>query len=125
MPREIVIGIDSSTTATKAIAWDRTGAPVAEGGAAIPLAQPRPRYFEQDPEDWWRSTSLALREITAKVEPAEIAGSDFVEKGAIATRPHGRAGQPEDIAPPVSFLASDDARWITGETIFVSGGAAI
>jgi sugar (pentulose or hexulose) kinase len=47
---------------------------MAEGRAAIPLAQPRPRYFEQDPEDWWRSTSLALRELTVKVEPARIAG---------------------------------------------------
>ena len=74
MTRDLVIGIDSSTTATKVIAWDRTGAPVAEGRAAIPLAQPRPRYFEQDPEDWWRSTSLALRELTAKIEPARIAG---------------------------------------------------
>ena len=74
MPRDLVIGIDSSTTATKAIAWDRTGAPVAEGRAAIPLAQPRPRYFEQDPDDWWRSASLALRELTAKVEPARVAG---------------------------------------------------
>jgi sugar (pentulose or hexulose) kinase len=74
MPRDLVIGIDSSTTATKGIAWDRTGAPVAEGRAAIPLAQPRTRQFEQDPEDWWRSTSLALSELTAKVEPARIAG---------------------------------------------------
>jgi NAD(P)-dependent dehydrogenase (short-subunit alcohol dehydrogenase family) len=57
--------------------------------------------------------------------PAEgITGSDF-EKHAIAETPLGRAGRPEDIAPPVAFLASDDARWITGETIFVSGGAAI
>jgi hypothetical protein len=39
MARDLVIGIDSATTATKAIAWDRTGAPVAEGRAAIPLAQ--------------------------------------------------------------------------------------
>jgi 3-oxoacyl-[acyl-carrier protein] reductase len=62
--------------------------------------------------------------ITEGVQAAGIAGSDF-EKVAIANTPLGRAGQPEDIAPPVSFLASDDARWITGETIFVSGGAAI
>jgi 3-oxoacyl-[acyl-carrier protein] reductase len=62
--------------------------------------------------------------ITEGVQAAGIAGSDF-EKGAIASTPLGRAGQPEDIAPPVSFLASDEARWITGETIFVSGGAAI
>jgi sugar (pentulose or hexulose) kinase len=72
--RDLVIGIDSSTTATKAIAWDRTGAPIAEGRAAIPLEQPRPRHFEQDPEDWWSSTALALRELTAAVEPERIAG---------------------------------------------------
>ena len=51
---------------------------------------------------------------------ADAAGSDF-EKTAIANTPLGRTGQPEDIAPPASFLASEDARWITGETIFVSG----
>jgi 3-oxoacyl-[acyl-carrier protein] reductase len=62
--------------------------------------------------------------ITEGTHSAGIVGSDF-EKDAIAATPLGRAGQPEDIAPPVSFLASDDARWITGETIFVSGGAAI
>jgi 3-oxoacyl-[acyl-carrier protein] reductase len=62
--------------------------------------------------------------ITEGTQAAGIIGSDF-EKGAIASTPLGRAGQPEDIAPPVSFLASDEARWITGETIFVSGGAAI
>lgn len=40
----------------------------------------------------------------------------------IAQTPLGRVGQPEDIAPIVSFLASDDASWITGEAFFVSGG---
>jgi 3-oxoacyl-[acyl-carrier protein] reductase len=62
--------------------------------------------------------------ITEGTHSAGFVGSEF-EKGAVAATPLGRAGQPEDIAPPVSFLASDDARWITGETIFVSGGAAI
>ena len=62
--------------------------------------------------------------ITEGTTSAGMIGSEF-EKGAIATTPLGRAGQPEDIAPPVSFLASEDARWITGETIYVSGGAAI
>ena len=36
--------------------------------------------------------------------------------------PLGRVGKPDDIAPVVSFLASDDARWITGETIKAAGG---
>ena len=34
----------------------------------------------------------------------------------------GRLGQPDDIADVVAFLASDAGRWITGETIHVSGG---
>lgn len=62
--------------------------------------------------------------ITEGTQSAGIAGSDF-ESQLIAQTPLGRVGQPEDIALPVSFLASDDARWITGETIFVSGGAGI
>jgi len=53
-----------------------------------------------------------------------IIGSDM-EKQTIATTPLGRIGQPEDIALPTVFLATEDARWITGETIFVSGGSSI
>ena len=36
--------------------------------------------------------------------------------------PLGRIGVPQDIAPAVAFLASDDASWITGESLFISGG---
>ncbi|CAN5421444.1 glucose 1-dehydrogenase [soil metagenome] len=61
---------------------------------------------------------------TEGVEAAGFQGSDF-ERQAIASTPLGRIGQPEDIALPAVFLASEDSRWITGETIFVSGGAAI
>jgi 3-oxoacyl-[acyl-carrier protein] reductase len=39
------------------------------------------------------------------------------------TIPLGRAGQPADIADVVAFLCSDDARWITGQEIVVSGGS--
>jgi 3-oxoacyl-[acyl-carrier protein] reductase len=39
-----------------------------------------------------------------------------------ARTPLGRIGQPRDIAPAVVFLASDEASWITGETLTISGG---
>ena len=54
--------------------------------------------------------------ITEDAQWAGIVDSDF-EKSAVAATPLGRAGKPDDIARRVSFLASDDARWITGETI--------
>jgi 3-oxoacyl-[acyl-carrier protein] reductase len=40
-----------------------------------------------------------------------------------AMTPLGRIGRVDDIAPVAVFLASDDSKWVTGETIYVSGGA--
>ena len=50
-----------------------------------------------------------------------IIGSDF-EKNMIATTPLGRIGQPDDVAKVAVFLASEDAGWVSGETILASGG---
>jgi 3-oxoacyl-[acyl-carrier protein] reductase len=36
-----------------------------------------------------------------------------------------RIAQPNDIAPVVAFLASDDARWVTGASIQVDGGSKL
>ena len=58
---------------------------------------------------------------TEGTHTAGFVGSDFAAQ-AIATTPLGRMGQPGDIAPVAVFLASDDAHWITGETLIVSGG---
>src|SRR5476649_1449848 len=55
-----------------------------------------------------------------ETEGATAAGE--YEKMFIANTPLGRRGQPEDIAKAAVFLASDDAAWITGEQISVSGG---
>jgi 3-oxoacyl-[acyl-carrier protein] reductase len=48
-------------------------------------------------------------------------GSD-IEKHLVAVTPLGRMGTPSDIAKVVSFLASDDSGWLTGEVILASGG---
>ena len=52
---------------------------------------------------------------------AGLAESDF-RKQIEAGTPLGRIGQPNDIAPAVAFLASQEASWITGEAWHISGG---
>lgn len=50
-----------------------------------------------------------------------ITESDF-RKDIEKRTPLGRIGLPKDIAPAVVFFASDDAGWITGETLVIAGG---
>ena len=52
---------------------------------------------------------------------AGFIGSEF-EAEIVRTTPLGRVGQPEDIALVAVFLASEDSRWITGETLLAGGG---
>jgi 3-oxoacyl-[acyl-carrier protein] reductase len=58
---------------------------------------------------------------TEGVHAAGVVGSDFVAN-IIAQTPLGRGGYPDDIGPIAVFLASDDARWVTGEHLVASGG---
>ncbi|MEE3624863.1 glucose 1-dehydrogenase [Nitrospirillum sp. BR 11752] len=58
---------------------------------------------------------------TEGTQAAGFVGSDF-EQGIVAQTPLGRTGQPDDIAAIAVFLASDDARWLTGERLTASGG---
>ena len=73
MARDLVIGIDSSTTATKAIAFDARGRAVAEGRAAVPLSTPKPGWFEQNAEDWTGAVNAALKQLTRKISAGRIA----------------------------------------------------
>lgn len=50
-----------------------------------------------------------------------FSGSDF-QKEILAQTPLGRIGQPEDIGKVAVFLASADSGWVTGQTLFVTGG---
>jgi xylulokinase len=69
---DLVIGIDCSTTATKAVVWDREGNAVAEGRDTFSLSTPQPDWGEQNAEDWWRSTTTALREAAQQVDVQRI-----------------------------------------------------
>jgi 3-oxoacyl-[acyl-carrier protein] reductase len=58
---------------------------------------------------------------TEGVRAAGIDKSDFRTTVESLT-PLGRIAQPEDIAPVAVFLASDEARWVTGQILLVAGG---
>ena len=58
---------------------------------------------------------------TEGLHSSGIAQSDF-RKETEKQIPLGRIGQPSDIAPAVLFLASQDTSWITGETLYITGG---
>jgi 3-oxoacyl-[acyl-carrier protein] reductase len=58
---------------------------------------------------------------TEGAHSAGFIGSDFA-KATAAQSPLGRIGQPDDIADIAVFLASNDARWLTGEQLVASGG---
>jgi NAD(P)-dependent dehydrogenase (short-subunit alcohol dehydrogenase family) len=47
------------------------------------------------------------------------------EAQVAAAYPLGRLGEPADVAGPVAFLLSDDAAWITGQTIVIDGGGSL
>ena len=58
---------------------------------------------------------------TEGLHAAGIAASDF-RKTVESQTPLGRIGQPEDIARVAVFYASDDAGWVTGQTLVLAGG---
>ncbi|MEO0842668.1 MAG: SDR family oxidoreductase [Cyanobacteria bacterium J06643_5] len=69
---------------------------------------------------------LGERKITVNSVSPGATDTDMMVDGiremVVQQTPLNRVGQPEDIADVVAFLASNDARWITGQTIYTNGG---
>lgn len=58
----LVLGIDMSTTACKAILWTLQGEAVSEGRAPLSLLRPRPLWHEQPAQCWWTALVEAVRQ---------------------------------------------------------------
>ena len=126
MNEPLVIGIDSSTQSTKAIAWNQAGVAVAEGRADISMSNPRLDCFEQEPEDWWTATQDALSDCTQKIDASRVVGiaiSNQRETLAFIDR-HGQSAYPaivwldernrEEVAEFSDSFGSENIHRITG-----------
>src|SRR5215813_2209997 len=74
------LGIDVGTGGTRAVLIDAEGRVAASATVEhAPFASPQTGWAEQDPRDWWRAATLAIREVLAKsgTKPEEIEGIGF------------------------------------------------
>ncbi|MDH2443821.1 FGGY family carbohydrate kinase [Amnibacterium sp. CER49] len=67
MSDDVLVGVDASTTAVKAVAFDLDGSAVAEARAPLGRTSPRPGWAEQDPRDWTAAADAALRALSARL----------------------------------------------------------
>ncbi|MFE7505692.1 SDR family oxidoreductase [Promicromonospora sp. NPDC057488] len=69
-----------------------------------------------------RVNALAPAVVKTKLARALYEGR---EEEAARAYPLRRLGEPDDVAGPAAFLLSDDAAWVTGQTLLVDGGASV
>lgn len=81
----LVLGLDVSTTATKAILVDEAGGVAGIGSSGYDYVVPRPQWSEQDPRLWWTATQAAIRGALAH---AGARGADVAAVG-LAGQMHG------------------------------------
>ena len=72
----VFLGIDVSTTATKALISDDLGNVLAAGSAEYSFQTPRPLWSEQPPALWWQGTQASIRAVLQQsgIDPAQIGG---------------------------------------------------
>jgi NAD(P)-dependent dehydrogenase (short-subunit alcohol dehydrogenase family) len=61
--------------------------------------------------------------VPGLIQTYDLSAADAVERGSVV--PMGRLGTPEDLAGPTVFLATEDARYITGACLVVDGGVLV
>ena len=125
MAESYVIGVDFGSDSVRALIVNtETGENVGQGVACYPrwkaglYQHPEHSIFRQHPLDYLESLekciTTALAELTEEQKNAVL--------NLIAMK---RYGLPEEIAGVVSFLASEDSSYVTGQVIEISGGLSM
>ena len=68
MAQQYFLGIDTSTTSSKALLIDEEGKVVAVAASSHTLQTPKPLWSEQDPREWWTGTAASIRKALALCE---------------------------------------------------------
>ena len=69
----LYLGIDISTTASKALLIDRDGVVVASHSSPLQISQPHPLWSEQDPNRWWESTVQSIQFVLETADSRDVA----------------------------------------------------
>jgi len=69
-----------------------------------------------------RVVAIGPGTIMTDLAKAAVLGSDEARRRVMSRTPLGRGGEPSEVASVAAFLASDDASYITGQTIYPDGG---
>ncbi|HZM22750.1 MAG TPA: FGGY family carbohydrate kinase, partial [Anaerolineales bacterium] len=79
------LGIDTSTTSSKALIIDEVGNVIAVTSNPHTLQTPRPLWSEQDPREWWEAVSASIRSV---LEKADI-GREQISAVGLTGQMHG------------------------------------
>jgi glucose 1-dehydrogenase len=69
-----------------------------------------------------RVNAIGPGTIATELARAVVLGSPAAERTLLSRTPLGRLGEPDEVAKVATFLASDDASYLTGQTVFPDGG---
>lgn len=101
-----VIGIDTSTTATKAVMIDRSGTVVGVGIATYDYQMPQPLWSEQDPDLWWQATMTAIGRLMSETH----ASPDDVDAIGLTGQMHGSVLLDDNLEPVRPAILWNDQR---------------
>ena len=85
MSNTIFLGVDTSTTSSKALLIDESGEVIAVASSPHTLQIPHPLWSEQDPREWWEAVTASIRSV---LEKASI-GSERIGAIGLTGQMHG------------------------------------
>jgi xylulokinase len=106
--RQLLLGLDVGTTATKAAAFDLHGASTAVATQPYGLTTPRPGWVEQDPLELWQAVVAAIREVLSQLGSGDrVIALSLASQGG-TTIPVDETGTPQH--PAISWMDERGSR---------------